>query len=399
MCSRLAELREAMAAYAATFDASLLSASDAGRARDTAAAIEAMAATIKALAASRVAGAGRWQENGQRSAAHELAAITGTTVTDAQDILKTGRRLSLQPELSSAARRGELSAAQTHAIAGAAEVDAAAAGRLIDHARQGGSLADLMDECSRTKAAAHPDLEARRRAIHARRTLKNWTDAEGVGHVGVSGPVEAVAEIMATIRPMADQIFRQARRDGRREPPTAYAFDALVQLVTSSSPSAPRRPAPLKLLVRVDLDTLLRGYPVDGETCDLAGYGPIAASAVQDLLASRSAFLTAIVTKTKALVGVAHLGRQPTAHQQTALEWLYPSCAVEGCPAQGHLQRDHRIDWARSHVTMLDLLDLLCPHHHRLKTNEGWALTPGRGKRPFVPPGDPRNPRRDRPPP
>ena len=149
-------------------------------------------------------------------------------------------------------------------------------------------------------------------------------------------------------------------------------------------------------MVRVDLDALLRGYPTDGETCELAGYGPVAVSAVEDLVASRSTLLAAVVTRTKALVGVAHLGRQPTAHQQSALEWLYPSCAARGCPAQGHLERDHRVDWARSHVTVLDLLDLLCPHHHRLKTTEGWALVPGTGKRAFVPPGDPRHPRHQR---
>jgi hypothetical protein len=96
---------------------------------------------------------------------------------------------------------------------------------------------------------------------------------------------------------------------------------------------------------------------------------------------------------------VAHLGRQPTAHQRSALEWLYPACAARGCAAQAHLQRDHRIDWADTHFTMLDLLDVLCAHHHRLKTIHGWALVPGTGKRPFVAPSDPRHPRYQRPPP
>jgi hypothetical protein len=397
MCERLSQLRAAMAAYAAGFDASLLSAADAGRARDHATAIEAVAATVKALAAARVAETGRWHQDGQRSAAHELAAATGTTVAEAKEVLDTGRRLAHQAELADAARRGELSAAQSRVIAGAAEADPASAGRLIDHARQGGSLAELKDECARAKAAAHPDLESRRRAIHARRCLRAWTDPEGAWHLAASADPEAGAEIMAVISPLADRMFNQARREGRREPPAAYALDALVELARSSSSDGEARPAPLKLLVRVDLDALLRGYPTDGETCELAGYGPVAVSAVRDLLASRSAFLAAVVTRTKAVVGVAHLGRRPTAHQHSALEWLYPSCAAEGCAAQGHLERDHRVDWARSHVTVLDLLDLLCPHHHRLKTTEGWALVPGNGKRPFVPPDDPRHPRYQRP--
>jgi hypothetical protein len=149
----------------------------------------------------------------------------------------------------------------------------------------------------------------------------------------------------------------------------------------------------VKLLVRIDYEAFLRGVAGPGETCELVGYGPVPVSVVRQLVEMGDPFVAAILTKGRALVGVAHLGRQPTAHQQSALEWLYPSCAAEGCPAQAHLQRDHRADWAETHFTMLDLLDLLCSHHHALKTRRGWALVPGGGKRPFVPPDDPRHPR------
>jgi len=73
-------------------------------------------------------------------------------------------------------------------------------------------------------------------------------------------------------------------------------------------------------------------------------------------------------------------------------------CSVLGCSASSHLETDHRADWARTHVTVLEALDKLCKHHHRLKTTEGWALVEGRGKRPFVGPDDPRHPRRKPPP-
>jgi hypothetical protein len=95
-------------------------------------------------------------------------------------------------------------------------------------------------------------------------------------------------------------------------------------------------------------------------------------------------------------VGVAHLGRRPRGVQQSALEWLYPTCAAEGCGASTFLEIDHRLEWARSDVTVFDLLDRLCGHHHDLKTREGWALVEGRGKRPLVSPHDPRHPRRYR---
>jgi hypothetical protein len=57
------------------------------------------------------------------------------------------------------------------------------------------------------------------------------------------------------------------------------------------------------------------------------------------------------------------------------------------------LQRDHREDWAATKFTLLDFLDLLCPHHHSLKTRNNWGLVEGQGKRAFVPPDDPRHPR------
>ena len=56
------------------------------------------------------------------------------------------------------------------------------------------------------------------------------------------------------------------------------------------------------------------------------------------------------------------------------------------------LERDHREDWSKTKFTVLDFLDLLCHHHHALKTRSNWGLVEGRGKRAFVPPGDPRHP-------
>jgi hypothetical protein len=301
---------------------------------------------------------------------------------------------------------------------------------------------------------------------------------------------------MAALGPIQEEIFRQARRQGRRESPDAYAFDNLVQLAVESTsqgddatapatkgsdsratvaedrddsgvyaelhseeaadgairkdnaihlpglnaddteeseddrtdddvndraqddgaqdddatsndaggptpesesgrpPVRPRRRrgAPVKLLLWVDYDAWLRGVTAPGETCELAGYGPIPLSVAQELVERGDPFVVAVLTKGEALVGVAHLGRRPTAHQQSALEWLYPTCAVKGCTNRARLERDHQIDWAKTHYTMFDLLDLLCRHHHRLKTVKNWALVPGRGKRLFVPPTDPRHP-------
>ena len=148
-----------------------------------------------------------------------------------------------------------------------------------------------------------------------------------------------------------------------------------------------------KVIARVDLLALLRGRPLDGEVCELAGFGPVAPSAIRDLIETGDPFLAAVVTKGEQVVGVAHLGRRASAGQQTALEWLYPTCAVRGCGATAFLENDHRVDWAASHRTVFDLLDRLCGYHHDLKTTDNWALVAGHGKRAFVPPDDRRHPR------
>jgi hypothetical protein len=255
------------------------------------------------------------------------------------------------------------------------------------------SLAELQDECAKVRATAD-DLEERRRRIHANRSLRTYTDHDGVAHFHLRSNPEVVAELSTALSPVRDRLFKAARTAGRREHPDALTHDALLDLVrTAAAPEPGARRAQAKVLVRVDLDTLLRGTPIEGETCELVGYGPVAVSTVTDLL-DAGAVCHAVVTKGRQVCGVAHLGRKPTAAQQTALEWINPTCAVEGCPHTARLERDHRAPWAHTNITLLDLMDRLCAHHHRLKTHQNWALVDGHGKRPFVPPADPRHPDR-----
>jgi hypothetical protein len=385
VCDTLVELEEALKRYAPGLDGAALSGEDAARATRAAACIEKVAASLKGLAAARAAETGVWKG---RSAAAELARVTGRSVYAAAETLETARRLSALPEVAAAARRGELSEAQVSAIASAAEAEPGAESRLVELASRS-SLAELRDECARVKAAA-TDVEARRREIHARRFLRQYTDAEGAWHLRMRDNPEVGSEIMAAIQPIRDRLFAEARAEGRREPPEAYSADALVALARTGGEGRAKGRA--KVIARVDLPTLLRGYPVGGEVCELAGYGPVAVSALRHLIDTGDPFLAAVVTSGQAVLGVAHLGRRPNARQQTALEWLYPTCAVEGCGAVARLENDHRVDWSASHVTVFDLLDRLCPAHHRLKTVEGWRLVEGRGKRAFVPPDDPRHP-------
>ena len=69
---------------------------------------------------------------------------------------------------------------------------------------------------------------------------------------------------------------------------------------------------------------LLRGYAAGDETCEVAGFGPVSPQVVLDILETEDPFLKAVLTKGKDVVGVAHLGRRPTAHQRSALDLAVP---------------------------------------------------------------------------
>ena len=168
-------------------------------------------------------------------------------------------------------------------------------------------------------------------------------------------------------------------------------FDALLEALRhagsgGAAPSGPRA----EILARVDLPALLRGHTLAGETCDIDGFGPVPVAALRELLPD--AAIKVIVDNGVDVFNVTHLGRKTTAGQRAVLDWLGLECSRLGCSAARNLQIDHRIDWAKTHITELETLDKLCPAEHRLKTYDGWALVEGTGKRRMVPPDHPDHP-------
>jgi hypothetical protein len=317
-------------------------------------------------------------------------------------------------------RRGELSRSQADEIAGAAAARPDAERSLLSTAA-GSSLSELRECCARTRAAADPDRDATDRRIHTERRLRHWTDAEGAWNLSARGTADAGSRLNAVLDPIIDELFNAARRGGRRESREAYAFDALIELarrrvgrpgdgaatpaggagpVLGTAPDASagagdRRRAdrtdnPTHLaLLRVDLEALVRGTVTGDELCEVAGIGPISIRTARDLLGD--SIVKLVVTNGVDVANVTHLGRGPTAAQRIAMLWSSPGCEVQGCSSTIGIQADHRVPWADDQVTELANLDPLCGHHHRLKTHHGWALIAGGGKRPMVPPGDPRH--------
>ncbi len=417
--------RSALAELVAGLDPEAVPLCDAPAMWEQFAAMERLAGSAKTLLARRVDASREAKRQGYRSTSDMLAAKEGTSVAAARRELETSERVAELPGTSAALGRGDLSGPQAEAIAGAAAANPEAETRLLDKAGRS-SLGELREDCGRAKAAADPDPDATHRRLHAERCLRRTTGANGAWELYARGTPDAGAKVNAALDPIIDQIFRAAYAEGRRESRDAYAFDALVELarrartgITNPSPepsieadandgtadraeddteTAPVAPTPAKApnpthlaLLRLDLEALVRGAVEGGELCEITGIGPVPVSVARKLLGD--SVLKLVITKGVDVANVTHLGRGPTVAQRIALLWSSPHCIVEGCHRR-RVEIDHREPWAETRHTVLDELEPCCDHHHDKKTYEGWELVVGTGRRPMVPPDDPRHPKR-----
>jgi hypothetical protein len=355
--------------------------------------VERLAASVKILLAGRVEEAGEWKRRGHRSAAEQLAADAGTSVSAARSLLETSRRVASQPKTEWALRQGELSMAKAELVADASDVAPDAADELLALAKHA-PVAKLREECLRAKAKV--DGDQRHRRIRKERFARSYTDAQGAWNFRARGTVDDGAVFAKVFERIGDELFKAAYKDGRREPRDAYAFDALIELARRASGEGAgetRKSSVPQLLglVRVDHSALQRGQVEGDEVCEIAGLGPIPVRVARELLGD--AVLKLVLTKGVDVQNVTHLGRGPTVAQKIALWWRTPQCTEIDCTRVQRVQFDHREEWTKTHHTRLDEGDGLCGHHHDLKTIFGWGLVEGTGKRPMVPPDDPRHPK------
>ncbi len=190
------------------------------------------------------------------------------------------------------------------------------------------------------------------------------------GHDAVM-PEEGAA-VDAVIEEGTRRRFREARSAGTPEPQEAYAADAFVDAVLGGPKS--KKSGGYSAHILIDHEVLKRGYALPGETCEIAGIGPVNVEWVREVLGD--AFVTAIVKKGKDITTVAHFGRHIPAHLRTAMTVSGRECSIEGCTGREHLELDHcEIDHAKGGPTARWNLAWLCSVHHKRKT-KGWKLGP-----------------------
>ena len=349
-------------------------------------------------AARRATETSAHETTGAKDAASLIATAIGTSTAAAKKMLKTSAQLMDQPDVDKAVTDGTLSTDQAVVVSETVADAPEKASELIGGAGEQ-TLAELRKKARDIRTAADPDRETTRRRHLARRAFRSWTETDGEWEAFMQGPGDLGARIEAALRGEHDAVFRTAHAAGQREDDACYRFDALLNLleghVTTNSeradgseqvPDAPSTPArqpsrtgrQTKVIIRVDGSALVRGEVHEGETCEIAGIGQVALSAVREQIPD--AHITYVITSAQD-VTVAHLGRQVTAHQRTALEARGYQCEVPGCTADHLLEIDHITGWAITRQTRLSDLAWLCTTHHRQKSRRHYRLLGPPGQR------------------
>ena len=436
--ARIDSVDRELAALVADLDPDRVLGSEAAALYGAFARLERLVVAAKTLLAPRIAASGHWETEGHRSPASLLATLEGVSAGQARRTLETGQRLESLPATEEALRSGTLSGPKVTEITQAASLDPGSETSLLSGAATE-SLHVVKERCQRSRStSARRDPMVTYRRIHAERSFAAWTDAEGAFCFQGRDTADRGALLLARLEPLADRLRRDDRAAvppaGRGttappEPPVSRAArraDALFLLCTGGRPvsgaqfpdpgaEVPAGPAPgpvatvvvaspdvddpldvdgltgtggpgesegagpdrdgprAMVIVRVDLAALRRGRSLPGELCEIDGQGPVPVPVARYL--AEDGLLAAVFVESGDIRAVHHFGRTINARLRTALRLRDRHCVVPGCTVDYGLEIDHVVEMERGGPTCLGNLALLCHHHHRRKTFEGWQLS------------------------
>jgi hypothetical protein len=385
MFDTLMSTRSTLEALASSFEPTTLTGAQAVRVLAELGLIRRLTDGMIGRAAKRVEDTSAHAASGARDAAHLFARVVGADSAEGRRVITTAKRLEKLPATAAAVARGCLSARQAELVADAATHNPRAEGTLLTAAREG--MVPLRDACVRARAEAE-DSHSRAKRQRAARGFRMWTASDGMVQGHFSLTPEVGGGIKALIDDETQRIFRAHRKTGQHESHSAYAADAFANLINGKRENGetPKRAAPT-VYILVDHAVIVRGEACPGETCEIAGIGPVDAAWVKEILGE--AFLAAVIKKGRDITTVAHLGRHVPAELLTAMIAGGRECDVVGCHGRAYLERDHsEVDYAKGGPTAWWNLAWLCSVHHKRKTS-GWILgprDPHNGRRTLTPP-------------
>ena len=217
LLARLAALRAEGESILAELDPDRLSGGDASALYAEFAGVERTALAGKTLLAPRVEASGVWRQDGHKDAASHLAAVEGVSAGQARGTLVNGRRLVQLPGTEQAVREGTLSGPKLTELCGAAILDPDRESELLSGAATQ-PLREVQERCRRSKAAsAHRDPLATVRRIHAERSFRFWSDADGAFCFSGRDTADRGARILNHLRHAADSLEKQRRAARKQE--------------------------------------------------------------------------------------------------------------------------------------------------------------------------------------
>ncbi|MEX0663616.1 MAG: hypothetical protein WD598_02450 [Acidimicrobiia bacterium] len=364
------EIAAALRERLATLEPNCYSGADAARHAEVAAEIRNLGETATVLLAKRAADTGGWTRTSHAVSAEQwLANIAGSSEYAARETLMTADRLSGLPATTQKLRAGELSLAQAHQVTAAAAVDPGAEDRMLRATTRG--FRELRATKERMVAAASEEDRLRRMAKDERH-LVGWTRGLAT-HGSFSGPTEDVADLFATLEPLAKAAFEAARKAGDHQPLAAYRFDALVALARGTATGGAKRPEPV-VRVRVGLDKLL-GKPATGVeyVCEIPGVGPVPVAHAREVLSH--GLLELVITDGVDVQTVVSTTRHvPKALKIAIDERDGGVCKVRDCDHTRATERHHTLGFANNKTTSYQVLGDVCPDHHDLITHRGYEV-------------------------
>ena len=378
MFDRLDQLTTELEACFASREVDCFDAARAARLVSSGERVRRLGDAIRTIAVGQVERTNGWKGQGAKSISEWLATETDCARYEAQSVVVLANQLQHLPVTQAALRSGTLSGTQAVEVARGAIVAPNTETQLLNLAKHA-TVRDLRDATSRVVAAATDEAE-RHRQVHKSRYLKSWTDTDGSFNLKARMTVTNGALVMAALKPMQEEIFKQARKSGAHERPEAYAADALMALCEKASASDSGAGASVTktsrpnavMHIRVDIDALKRGRTEHGEICEIAGVGPIPVATATEYLGE--AFLKLLVMDGTEIRTIAHMGRAIPAKLRTAVEERDRVCQVPTCDMTMGLEIDHIVPFAEGGAASLENLVRLCKRHHLLKTHDGYRL-------------------------
>jgi hypothetical protein len=386
----LVELVEGLHAALVSFQPEAYSGHDCATLVEKLAAVEKVSAAARVRAAARAGECGTHRERGFADVSDWMARATGSTTGAAKAALDTSAALESQPEAKAALEAGELSFAQARELVKTeAAVPGSTAG-LLDVAKSQG-LRTLREQARdrRLRAIDPEELYARQ---HAAMYHRHWTTALGtIAYAGELPPeigipftnildaetdrlwLKAHQHTNAAQQNLADSSADAASSGAKAEVRrSALAAQAFLRMMENGGGKGKANRA--DLVIVCDLQAYRRGHAHDGEPCHIVRGGPIPVSLAKEL--GRDAFLKAVLHDGTEIHTIAHFGRKYPAVLRTALDLGAPPafngnvCAAPGCDRCYHLQHDHIDPVANGGLTSYVNNQLLCPHDHRIKTEQ-----------------------------